>query len=72
MTGDKYLETNDVLIPTMKKIENQLIEAQRRFKSELVDAAISLAIKRLPDEITTEDDQNFTNQFLASASGKRN
>jgi hypothetical protein len=33
-----------------------------------VDTAISLAMKRLPDEITTEDNQNFTNQFLASAS----
>ena len=68
---DAQQESKILLESTMKKIENQLLDAQRAFKSELVDTAISLAMKRLPDEITTEDDQNFTNQFLASASGKR-
>ncbi len=65
------LESKILLESTMKKIENQLLDAQREFKSELVDMAIALAMKRLPDEITTEDNQNFTNQFLASASDKR-
>ena len=61
-------ESKILLESTTKKIETQLIDAKRAFKSELVDTAISLAIKRLPDEITTEDNQKFTNQFLASAS----
>ena len=69
---DAKQESKILLESTMKKIDNQLLDAQRAFKSELVDTAISLAMKRLPDEITTEDNQNFTNQFLASASGKRN
>lgn len=68
---DAKQESNILLESTMKKIENQLLDAKRAFKSELVDAAISLAMERLPDEITTEDNQNFINQFLASASGKR-
>ena len=65
---DAQQESKILLESTMKKIENQLLDAQKAFKSELVDTAISLAMKRLPDEITTEDNQNFTNQFLASAS----
>src|SRR5210317_832722 len=65
---DAKQESKILLESTMKKIDNQLLDAQRAFKSELVDTAISLAMKRLPDEITTEDNQNFTNQFLASAS----
>jgi F-type H+-transporting ATPase subunit b len=69
---DAKQESKILLESTMKKIDNQLLDAQKAFKSELVDAAISLAMKRLPDEITTEDNQNFTNQFLASASGKKN
>ena len=69
---DAKQESKILLESTMKKIDNQLLDAQKAFKSELVDAAISLAMKRLPDEITTEDNQNFTNQYLASASGKRN
>ena len=68
---DAKQESKILLESTMKKIDNQLLDAQRAFKSELVDAAISLAMKRLPDEITTEDNHNFTNQFLTSASGKR-
>jgi hypothetical protein len=32
--------------------------------------AVSLAMKRLPDEITAEDNQKLTDQFLAGASGK--
>jgi F-type H+-transporting ATPase subunit b len=69
---DAKQESKILIESTMKKIDNQLLDAKKAFKSELVDAAISLAMKRLPDEITTEDNQNFTNQFLASASGKKN
>ena len=69
---DAKQESKILLESTMKKIESQLLDAKRAFKSELVDTAISLAMRRLPDEITTEDNQNFTNQFLASASGNKN
>ena len=68
---DAKHESKILLESTMKKIDNQLLDAQRAIKSELVDTAISLAMKRLPDEITAEDNNNFTNQFLTSASGKR-
>jgi len=67
---DAQQESKILLESTMKKIENQLLVAKRAFKSELVDTAISLAMKRLPDEITTEDNQQFTHQFLTSASAK--
>jgi F-type H+-transporting ATPase subunit b len=67
---DAQQESKILLESTMRKIESQLLDAKRTFKSELVDTAISLAMKRLPDEITTEDNQKFTNQFLTSASAK--
>ena len=67
---DAQQESKILLESTMKKIESQLLGAKRAFKSELVDTAISLAMKRLPDEITTEDNQKFTDQFLAGASVK--
>jgi F-type H+-transporting ATPase subunit b len=67
---DAQQESKVLLESTRKKIENQLLDAKRAFKSELVDTAISLAMKRLPAEITSEDNQNFTNQFLASTSTK--
>ena len=67
---DAQQESKILLESTIKKIESQLLDAKRAFKSELVDTAISLAMKRLPDEITAEDNQNFTNQFLAGTSTK--
>lgn len=67
---DAQQESKILLKSTMKKIETQLLDAKRAFKSELVDTAISLAMKRLPDEITAEDNQKFTNKFLTSASEK--
>ena len=67
---DAQQESKILLESTKKRLENQLVDAKKTFQSELVDMAISLAMKRLPDEITTEDNQNFTNQFLASASVK--
>ena len=67
---DAQQESKILLKSTMKKIETQLLDAKRAFKSELVDTAISLAMKRLPDEITTEDNRKLTNQFLDSASAK--
>ena len=67
---DAHRESKILLEGTQKKIENQLLEAKRAFKSELVDTAISLAMKRLPDEITAEDDQQLIHQFLVSASAE--
>ncbi len=67
---DAQQESKILLEGAKQKIENQLLDAKRAFKSELVDTAISLAMKRLPDEITTEDNQKFTNRFLADASAK--
>jgi F-type H+-transporting ATPase subunit b len=68
---DAQQESKILLESTKKRLENQLVDAKKAFKSELVDTAISLAMKRLPDEITTEDNQKFNNQFLASASTKQ-
>jgi F-type H+-transporting ATPase subunit b len=67
---DAQQESKILLESTKKKIETQLLDAKRAFKSELVDTAISLAMKRIPDEITASDNQELTAQFLAGASAK--
>jgi F-type H+-transporting ATPase subunit b len=65
---DAQMESKILLESTQKKIASQFLEAKRTLKSELVDTAISLAMKKLPDEITAEDNQKFIAQFLAGAS----
>ena len=63
-------ESKILLEETRKKVANQLREAKEEFKAKLIDTAVSLAIERLPDEITTEDNQKFIHLFLERASTK--
>ena len=49
-----------------QRIGNQIIQAKREFKSDLVDAAIALAIEKLPEKITDSDNQVLLDNYLAS------
>ncbi len=50
------------------KAENRIVQAKNQFMAELVDAASTLAQKRLPAEITDQDHQQLLNLFLANIS----
>jgi F-type H+-transporting ATPase subunit b len=63
-------ESKILLESARKKIDNQFIEAQQAFKSELAEMAISLAIERLPKKIRKEDNQKWVNDFIASVNPK--
>ncbi len=49
-----------------RRIDSQFGQAKRAFRAELIDAAIELAMQRLPQEITDEDNDKFSDQYLAS------
>ena len=55
-----------ILEGAQQKIDNQIIKAKNRFKTKLVDAAIALAIKKLPAEIAEADNDKLLNQYLTS------
>ncbi|MGD2186563.1 MAG: ATP synthase F0 subunit B [Desulfobacterales bacterium] len=63
-------ESRILLEGTQQKIENQIVEARNLIRSELVDAAIELAEKRLPVEITSVDEQKLIDHFMESTAGK--
>ncbi len=48
-----------------RRIDSQFDQAKSAFKAKLIDAAIELAMQRLPQEITDEDNDKFTDQFMA-------
>ncbi len=56
-----------MLETTKRKIDNQIVQARNMFKSELVDAAIALAMEKLPKVITPKDNQKLVDYYLASA-----
>ncbi len=52
------------------RIENHILQATHKFKSEMIDLAISLAIQRLPAEITEADHQRLVEGYIENASLK--
>ncbi len=52
------------------RIENQIVQARAKFKSEIVDMAISLAMERLPEVITESDQQHLLDRYVEHASAK--
>ena len=50
-----------------QKIESRIADAREVLKAELVDDAIALAMKKLPEIITDQDNQKFIDAFIKSA-----
>ncbi len=59
-----------LLAATKRKIENKIVEARTAFRAELVDMAISSAMKKLPRQITAEDNHKLTDLYLAGLSAE--
>jgi len=52
------------------RVENQIARARKKLRDDLVDAAVELAMERLPRHVTAEDNQKLIRHYLAGA--KRN
>ena len=63
-------ESKVLLESAKQKIDNHIMEARSKFRTELIDSAIALAMQRLPAEITAEDNQKWVDNFLSSAGTK--
>jgi len=63
-------ESRLMIEQTNIRIENQILQAKNKFKSEMIDLAISLAMKRLPAEITKADHQRLLDRYIEHASLK--
>jgi len=64
---DARLESKMLLESAKQKIDNQILEARSKLRTELIDSAIAIAIQQLPAEITAEDNQKWVDKFLSSA-----
>jgi len=63
-------ESRILLEGTKQRIENQIVGARNLIRSELIESAIALAEKRLPEEITAVDEQKLLDHFMESAAGE--
>lgn len=67
---DARQESRLLLDGTRRKIQNQIVEAKNLIRSELIDTAIELAEKKLPEVITAADEQKLTEHYMDVAIGK--
>lgn len=57
-----------VLADAKVRAQNQLVQAERSFKAELLESAIELAVSKLPQEMTKTDHDNLFDSYLKGAS----
>ena len=67
---EAQIESRLIMEEAKRRIDNRIIQAKNILKAELVDTAINSAIKKLPNEITAEDDQKLIQTFLNGIASK--
>jgi F-type H+-transporting ATPase subunit b len=57
-------QSKTMLEDAKRRIDAHFIQAKNKFRAEMIDRAIDLAMERLTKEITTEDNEKLTIEYL--------
>jgi F-type H+-transporting ATPase subunit b len=57
-------QSKAMLKDAKRRIDTHFIQAKNRFRAEMIDRAIDLAMERFPKEITAEDNDKLTIEYL--------
>ncbi|MDM8523004.1 ATP synthase F0 subunit B [Desulfococcaceae bacterium HSG8] len=61
-------QQSQMMLETAKqRIDNRILQEKDKFRSELIDQAVAVATRKLPEAITPEDDQKFVDQYVTAA-----
>jgi len=63
---DAQAHSESMIVDAKRRIKYYYLQAKHDFRAELIDAAIDLALERFPKEMTPEDNEKFTHEFLTS------
>ena len=63
-------QSESMIVDAKRRIESHFIQAKNDFRAELIDNAIDLALERFPKEMTPEDNEKFTHEFLTSTAAE--
>lgn len=63
-------QSKSMIVVAKQRIESYFEQAKNEFRAELIDTAIDLALERFPKEMTPEDNDKFTREFLTSTAAK--
>ena len=65
--ADAERESKILLESAKQKIESRISDAREVLRNEMVDEAVDLAMKMLPESITDRDNQKFIDTYIQSA-----
>jgi len=65
--ADAERESKILLESAKHKIESRISDARALLKAELVDEAVTIAMQKLPQTITDQDNQKFIDTFIETA-----
>ncbi len=63
---DAKQESRILLSGAKLRIEHLILKTKDEIQAELVDAAVAIALERLPREITAKDHQKFLHRYIAN------
>ncbi|MFH2066380.1 MAG: ATP synthase F0 subunit B [Pseudomonadota bacterium] len=63
--NDALAQSRFMLENAKQRLGSRILQAKHAFRTELVEAAIALAMEKLPKEITDKDNQVLVGNFLA-------
>lgn len=66
---DARSESHVMLESAKSKVQDQIRQAKSKLREEMVDTAITLAIDRLPEQITPDDNQQLLDRYIEAAKG---
>jgi F-type H+-transporting ATPase subunit b len=64
---DARQESQIILDSAQRKIEGRILRAKHDLRAEMVDAAMDLAMKRLPELVTADDNRKWVEEYLKIA-----
>jgi F-type H+-transporting ATPase subunit b len=67
---DARQESRMIIESAKQKMEGRIIQARNRLRAEMVDAAAEMALDKLPDLVTEDDNRKLLEQFMAQAAVK--
>ena len=57
-------ESRTLLKEARRRVDNQIVLARNKFRTELIDAAIDAAMVKLPGQVTEDDDRKMIDQYI--------
>ncbi len=63
-------QSKTMIVNAKQRIESHFEQAKNEFRAELIDKAVDLALERLPKEMTPEDSEKFTREFLTGTAAE--